>query len=284
MRPVLLALVLLLFAAAARAQSLEIISLQHQSAEQLLPQLRPLLEPGGALMGTGNKLFLRTSERNREDILRVLSVLDQEPRRLLITVRQGARTELETRGAEASGDLALGDNARVYLSPRPGSVSGGTVEMRRGDSVARGRVYDLRTAGGDSISQQIQTVEGGRAYIQVGQSIPVMTRQTVMTARGPVSTESVGYQEAGTGFYVQPRLSGRTVTLEISPRRDTPGAIPGSVNVQHLDTTVSGRLGEWIPLGGSVRETNERQEGTLRYETRNGSEDRQVWLKVEELP
>jgi type II secretory pathway component GspD/PulD (secretin) len=237
-------LALLLAAGAAWAQTLEIITLKYQTAEQVLPQLRPLLEPGAGITGAGNKLFLRSSPRNKQDILRVLEVIDREPRRLLISVRQEGQADLQ--GA--------------------------------------GTLYGSRGVGSDNVSQQVQTIEGGRAFIQAGRSQPVPVRQVVNTPRGPVVTESVVYQDSGTGFYAVPRLSGSIVTLDISPSHDTPGRVPGSIEIQEITTTVTGRLGEWISLGGSTLESNREQSGTLGYSSRSALSSRQVWLKVEELP
>lgn len=54
-----------------------------------------------------------------------------------------------------------------------------------------------------------------------------------------------------------------------------------SANIQRLRSTVSGRPGEWIDLGGSLAERPGEAAGTLRYFTRGG---RRVQLKAEELP
>ena len=52
MKRFLLSAFLLLSALAALAQgSLEVVPLQHRSAEQVMPILRPLLDPGAALTG-----------------------------------------------------------------------------------------------------------------------------------------------------------------------------------------------------------------------------------------
>src|SRR4051812_34334968 len=39
-------------------QGLEIISLRHRTVEQVLPALRPLLEPGGTMTGQSNQLIV----------------------------------------------------------------------------------------------------------------------------------------------------------------------------------------------------------------------------------
>lgn len=290
MKRLLLLLLLFAWMGTAAAEQLEILTLKHRTAEQLLPQLTPLLDPGAALTGTGDKLFLRTSSRNLADIRRVLEELDRAQRRLMISVRQGGERQGDTSGAGVSGDVALGRNVRI-ITPGRGAANAGSVEIRREDgtrdsarSVVRGNTYEARTAGSDNISQQVQTIEGGRAWINVGQSLPLPLRQVMITPTGSYVTESVVYRDIGSGFYAEPRLVGDRVTLEISPTHDTPGAQPGSANVQRLSTTVTGRLGEWMELGGSVQDTAGERAGTASYSSRSARDDRRIWLKVEELP
>jgi hypothetical protein len=113
--------------------------------------------------------------------------------------------------------------------------------------------------------------------------MPLPLQQMVVTPAGVVVSRTVVYRDIGTGFYAEPHLAGDTVTLDISPTHDTPGALPGSANIERLSTTVSGRLGEWIALGGTVQDTSDDKAGTLRYGTRNTRETHRIWLKVEEL-
>lgn len=67
---------LLMSCSLAWGQGLEIIDLRHRSAEQLLPQLMPFVEPGGALTGMNGKLFMRASGRNRRDTLQQVLTID----------------------------------------------------------------------------------------------------------------------------------------------------------------------------------------------------------------
>ncbi len=60
-------------------------------------------------------------------------------------------------------------------------------------------------------------------------------------------------------------VTGETVHLAISTNRDRMSQErPDVVNVQSTDTTVSGRLGEWIPLAGINRETQADKSSTTR--------------------
>jgi hypothetical protein len=49
---------------AAGQNMLEIIPLRYRTVDQVLPALRPLLEPGGTLTGQGNQLIVRASPDN----------------------------------------------------------------------------------------------------------------------------------------------------------------------------------------------------------------------------
>ena len=283
MRQFALAFVFLLLAGAAQAQQqLEIINLKSRTADQVLPQLRPFIEPGGALSGMNNQIFIRASDANRRQIKELLAALDRPPRRLLISVRQDADSTASARGGEVSGSVG---SDRVRIESRRTIVGGAGVTVRSGDDVLRGQVYDSRSAGSERVSQQVQVVEGGRAYINVGTSVPVPLRQVVLTPGGAIVSDTVVYRDLGTGFTAEPQLSGDLVTLTISPTHDTPGSAgPGSANVQRLTTTVSARLGEWMQIGGSVQEESSDRDGALRYSTRRGGSGRTVQLKVEELP
>ena len=256
--------VLLMTSSLAWGQGLEIIGLRHRSAEQLLPQLTPFVEPGGAISGMYDKLFLRASARNQAEIRGLVAALDTPLRRLMISVRQDGTNTDEARGAGISARIEVGGGAPAI---------GGRGHLTQSDSRSR-----------RDTSQQVLTIDGGRAAILVGESLILPLRQVVLTPAGVVVSESFVQRDLGTGFVAVPRLNGDRVTLDISPRDDTPGPVPGSVNVQRLVTTVSGRLGEWLELGGSVAEQSSSSGAIAAYGTRSASRQRRLLLKVEELP
>jgi len=206
---------LLLATGLALAQgTLEVIQLRHATADQVLPALRPLLEPGGVLTGQRNQLIVRTSPRNLEELRRALAVLDAPARRLEILVRfdsAGAATRTEV-GVDA--------------------------DLSRRSSRVEVRVGETRAQSGERVDQRVRVLEGGRARIAAGTSFPIRHR------------DGVDVRDAATGFEVVPRLAGGMVILEISPQRQSPGARPGSVDSVHAASTVRGRLGEWIELAG----------------------------------
>jgi hypothetical protein len=104
----------------------------------------------------------------------------------------------------------------------------------------------------------------------------------VLTPAGVVVSETLVQRDLGTGFVAVPQLNGDRVTLDISPRDDTLGPLPGSVNTQRLVTTVSGRLGEWLELGGSVGEQSGSSGSAIASygTTQSASRQRRLLLKV----
>src|SRR5512134_3242773 len=104
---------LLLFAVTvvglARADEVEVIQLKYRTAEQVIPTLRPLLEPGGGLSGMQSTVVIRASRANIAQLKQVVATLDTMPRRLMISVRQDAGGSFVQRGAGVSGTVASGD-------------------------------------------------------------------------------------------------------------------------------------------------------------------------------
>lgn len=253
-------------------QGLEVLPLQHRSVEEVLPVLRPLVEPGGSLSGMNNQLFLRASERNRAEIRKALAAMDVPARRLVIRVATDLSQTEQYRGGRVQGSLG---NDRVRI----GNADTG------GSNQVRAQVYDSRSASSGGGTQMVQTVDGGRAYIQVGTSLAVPMRQVVLGPGGAVVSETVEYRDVGRGFYAEPRVRGDRVSVDISQQSDAPGRRgDASIQVQRLSTTVSGRLGEWLQLGGTGQEASSRRQGTLSLSTSEVRESRGIWLMVEELP
>ncbi len=184
----LLLLLLLVFAAPSFGQgTLEVIPLRHRTADQVIPILRPLLEPGGALSGQYNQLIVRTSPGNLAQIRAALDAIDQPARRLLISVRF---------------DLAQ-DTARR-------DVQGAARITSDGNSSAAVRIDNTSSRQDERVDQRVQVLEGGRATIAAGQSRPLRQREVIQTPGGRVVQESTVIQDASTGFEVVPRLSGGT--------------------------------------------------------------------------
>jgi type II secretory pathway component GspD/PulD (secretin) len=271
--------------ALAQDMVLEVILLKYRTPEQVIPIVQPLLPRDASISGIQNQLVVRTTPANLQEIRKVLAKVDTQPRRLIITVRQDATGDSRRRDAEISGNVG-GDHARVIV-PGGAGQRGGTVVIQDENDRVRARVFDTRSVTSDRNAQTAQVLEGNVALISAGQSVPVRRQRVVRNAVGgrvvEQVVEDVEYRDVVTAFYVRPRVAGDVVTLEVSPQHDTLSReTPGGVNVQRVATTVSGRLGEWIELGGVDRDRAERGTETLGTTIRAGSDTRRVLVKVEE--
>lgn len=272
---------IVILAAAAHAQQsvLEVITLKYRTADQVIPVLRPLLAPQGTITGLNNQLVVRTTPANLAELKQVLETVDGIPRRLLISVRQDADLDRTLSGGQVSGTVDIGDNATVTVPGRP-TPPGAVV---RADGV-RAKVYSTQSTRNDSVSQQVQVIEGGRALIRAGQSVPVRNRQVVDTPGGRSVVATTDLVEADTGFYVVPRVAGDRVTLEIFTAADTLGSAQrGGVSVQRVQTVVSGRLGEWIEIGAIAQQASQREAELLARSSDARRSDRRVLVKVDEI-
>ncbi|RKZ33637.1 MAG: hypothetical protein DRQ37_08700, partial [Gammaproteobacteria bacterium] len=85
-----------------------------------------------------------------------------------------------------------------------------------------------------------------------------------------------------TGVHGIPRLGGEHVILDVGPqssRLSKKG--DGVIETESASTRVSGRLGEWIQIGG-VGESVRRSGGGTTYSTRTRrSTQRAIYVKVE---
>lgn len=277
-----------LMAVAAAAQTtVEVIPLKYRQADQVIPVIQQLLSRDSSVSNFQNQLVIRATPAELAQVKNVLASIDTPPRRLMISVRQNADVTASRREAEISGSLG-GDQARVTI-PGSGSREGGNVVLSDGDERLRARVVDSQHAGSERIAQTVQVLEGYSAFIRVGESRPVRSRQVVRTmVNGQMVDrviESTDYVEAATGFNVRPRLQGDRVTLEIDPQRESfNDQRRGAVNVQRMMTTASGRIGEWIDLGSIGEQRSDDRSGILNTNSTRSNDRRGVQVKVEMLP
>ncbi|NIN33736.1 MAG: hypothetical protein GWO08_04355 [Gammaproteobacteria bacterium] len=271
---------------AAGSMVLEVIPLKHRTADDIIQILRPLVQPGGTITGMNNQLVVKTTPANLEQIRAVLAKLDNSPRRLLIRVRQGilANTKQQEQsfsGNIASGDVSVGVNG-TGTGSREGLVISGSDDQ--GNNI-RYRGNETRSQSNEGNTFMVNATEGYPAYISIGQSIPVSSRTSYVTQGGGIAVnDSTEYINADSGFYVLPRLNGNRVTLLIAPRltKVGPGRAP-ILDVQDVETTVTGHLGEWLDIGGLEQQSSSSGQGIASKSRQSNSQSRSVLIKVDEI-
>ena len=267
------ALCLILIAGAAFAQAVSVIELRNRPADELLPILTPLMTGGGSIAASGFTLIVRTTPANLAELRRVIESLDRARRQLLVSVRQD-------HGASAA---AGGVGAEVSLGADSGRVRGNVA----------GSLYERTSTAEDNVVQQVRVLEGNPASINTGSSIMVPQRSVTRTVNGVIVRERAVQRDFSSGFTVTPRVSGNQVSIEIGVARDTPVSTAGSgtpapgqagaASINRVASTVTGTLGEWIELSVVGQASTSQSRGVLARSSEAGSQERRVYVRVQEV-
>ncbi|ROM94487.1 secretin N-terminal domain-containing protein [Pseudomonas brassicacearum] len=254
----------------------EVVPLNNRTSADLLPVAQNFIGRDGKVSAYGNQLIVNAEPDKINELKALIAQLDTVPKRLLITVDTNENNQRNN-----------ADQQTQIITYSTDSREGGI--------------------------QQVQTSEGTPALIQIGQSVPLTTTQTdaytnlpnqINTSRQPQNQpqsntsgqpqnpnnnyahlqSQTQYRNVTQGFYVTASVTGDIVHLAISTNRDRMSQErPDVVNVQSTDTTVSGRLGEWITLAGVNRQTQADKQAMSRSYSTQGRDDMTLRVKVDAL-
>jgi len=258
------------------ALPLTIITLQHRSADEVLPALRPMLAPDGQLSGINDKLLIRTTPDNLRVLRDALGAIDTPPARLRIEVRSDRGGSERRFDAGVGGEVRSGD-----LSVRfPGQVSGRGAGIEIG-GVQVGVNESTRSVHRAS-TQFVETRDGGLATLFVGSSVPLAFRQVYVQPNGVRVVRGTTYRDVGQGVSVRPTVVGQRVRLVLSPEASNLTS-DGRIEVMRLETEVEGRLGEWIAVGGAVTTGAESESRGVAIGSTSSADtqsDAAFWVRV----
>ena len=256
---------------------IETIDLRYRSSEEIIPIVKPMLDSDASITGTGYKLIVKSSPENIEQIKALVSEIDIDQTQLLIHVSINNKQQMQD--SEASVNVqASNQGSSISIGNRPPPSENrvaGTDSRIKYDA----RLFENSQNRNQPVSQVVRVSEGYWATIEMGQSIPIISR--VRNRDGTV-TETVNWQNVTRGFRVMPRTNGDQVTLTIIPHSDhIDPATPARINVSGMETTLTGKIGQWIHIGGT-QELTASDSSAISYRTHvRDSTQNQIWLKVE---
>jgi len=270
---------LVLLSSAVQADSITTIQLRNRPAAEVIPIVKPMLGADDAISGQGFKIFLRSSAQTLAQVRGMIEVLDVAGKTLQISVFQGS-----TRGLRA-----LGFGANIQIESGDASVNAGTSEPQDGDG-GGSITYSTRDGSGsinststrlrlqDNPIHQVRVTEGNEAYIETGEQIPYFSGTSWITPEGV--SGGLDYKKVTTGFYVLPRVNGDRVTLQVSPFKNSNRG-GGNIETQSARTTISGKLGEWLLIGGVTEQLKRAQSGTGSYKSTQSRKNEGIWIKAD---
>jgi hypothetical protein len=243
----------LLTASAAIAGTIDIIQLRYRTAQELTPLIVPHLSATASLTGTNDRLIIRADAADIAIARQLASELDQPPRSVLVSVRQGNETSDSHSGFAASGN----------------SRSGGRVQIHRSNSAQA-------TQG----KQQVRGLEGRPLQIVTRTLLPVTGHIVWLGRHGAGSARQTQLVELEGGLYALPRLHGDRLEIDILVQ-DRSKSDP--LTSRRVVTTVSGQVGEWIAFastGGSDRDSGQ---GLVHRSQSAHQQAETLWLRVDVL-
>jgi hypothetical protein len=259
----------LLMLSAVQAASITTIQLQNRPAEEVIPIVKPLLGPGEVITASGFKLFLRASPASVEQVREIVDALDIAAKMLQIYVFQGSEKDLKT--VSINGNLRIDSgNASVGVGSS-GKQGAGNITYNSGKVSGDINANSSQTSQSSSPVHQLRVTEGTEGFIQTGNQVAYSSYNN--------GTE---YKDVTTGFYVLPRIRGAGVTLKVRPFKNSQSNTRAdSIETQSANTTISGRLGEWLPLGGVTEQFKRSQSGIGSSSSSEGSNRSSIWIRAD---
>jgi len=265
---------------------LRVITLKHRLAEEIVPAVRPLLTPGESVNGLDSRLIVRAAPRTFAQIERLLAEIDRPRRNLRISVRHAGESGRSQDSRGVSGDVHRG-NTRIVVTDGMRDTGGVTVGRTGSDGNLQLHSKRRVTTKRDTSTQNLMVLDGGRAFLRVGESIPQVQTFLLLAGNRPSVVTGIQYYDVTTGFEVEPRIVNEAsfteqIQLAVTPRlafRSNQGL--ETVNFQELRTVVMVKPGEWVDLGGLVESTNDVNRQILSTRHNTGNEDSRLLIRVD---
>jgi type II secretory pathway component GspD/PulD (secretin) len=265
---------------------LRVIPLKHRLADEVIPVVRPLLAPGESVSGMDSRLIVRATPRTFTQIEHLLSEIDTPRRNLRISVHHDGESKRIQDSQGVSGDMRRG-NTRIIVTNGTHSTGGVSVGHTGPDGTVQLHSVRRISTTRDTSSQNLTVLDGGRAFLHVGESIPLVQPFLALVGNRVAVMPGIQYYDVTTGFEVEPRIVNEAsfkerIQLAVTPRlafRNNQGT--QTVNFQELRTVVMVNPGEWVDLGGVVESTNEVNRQILSTRHNTGSEDSRFLIRVD---
>ena len=280
MKLIYLLVALTLLTTTVQANSITTLQLRNRPAEEVIPIVKPLLGAGESISGRGFKVFLRASPQTLAEVRDVIDALDVAARTLQISVFQGDTRGLEALGFDANIRVETGDGSVSVGTDRDKSSDrGGSVTYRSNGSSGSVNTTSTQMRLQDNPIHQIRVTDGNEAFIETGDQIPYFSGLD-WVAPGRV-VGGVEYKDVVTGFYVRPRTNGDQVTLQVSPFKNSVDGARGGIATQSASTQLTGRIGEWLLLGGVTEQLKRSQGGIASYHSTQSRSNSSIWIRTD---
>ena len=222
MNKTFLLLLLLLFSSTALAQlNMATFTLNQVSAAEVAEVVRDVISAESSVNHFQNKLIVKATPTEIEQIRSLLKTLDATGRQLWIAVKVDG------------GGSANSSQQTIETSPSHNNGSSTSSTSTTTTVTIDQRSHSTSGAGGHGV----RASEGSPAYITTGQTVAM---RRVINGQPHII-------ESSSGFYATSRINNDSLAIKIDPQRNHLEG--GTINSQQLQSSVHGSLGQWIPVG-----------------------------------
>jgi len=269
--------------ALAQRMKTAVVSLGFNTAQELIPVIKPLVPSPGVVTGRQNQLIIKTTPANLAEVKAVLKSLDRAPANLLISVRHQLDDEIRRDLAGTAAEVHAGGVRLKVGGQSSGAGLHAHAEGSRSQASAHLRSSHRTSRQRDK--QRIRVLEGRQAFIQTGLSVPYEQGTTVIGSSGVTTVRTTQFRDVSTGIYVRPQLSGDRVRLEVSQHRNRLGNAnhPHRIQVSESSSAVSTVLGRWTELAANVSSNTSGVSGLAAKQTVQRDRTLRVYVKVERM-
>lgn len=257
----------------------------QQPAQELLPMIEPLYQNQARITARQNSLIVKAPEAIIEEISQLLKQLDKPLQNLLIEVSSTLDGSNTYQQDSIEGRIKPGSDVVIKSRAPENTHPNTSIRYKKDGSVVTTTHTRRNSTRNNPDTYRVRALEGSWAYIQVGQKVPYYTSDTYRINGKryyPGNWQnSVQFEDVTSGFDVYPTLNGEHVTLKIRPHnRSMNRQYPDRINTRSLDTVVTGKLGQWIYLGGAINQLNESSGGYTHSTKRFSELDTNYRIKV----
>jgi hypothetical protein len=239
----------------------------YAKSEQLVAVIKPYLSEGSSVSVYQNQLILNATAEELEKTRELLKRLDTAPRQLLVSVKTESTGSESNRGVDIDTVIKSGN---VVITNGQG--------VRGNESRTTVRIQDRSGSGIDNGNQSVRVTEGMPAYIGTGMTAPAQTYSVGPEGRRYYQQD---YVNAIAGFYATTWVNDELVRVSIDQSNNK---LQGqTVATQQLQSEVSGRLGEWIPMGALNNAASQQSSGISSIVQSSQTRATMLYIKVEAL-
>lgn len=245
----------------------KMITLQHRFPQDILPAVQQLVGPEGSVTAIDQHLVVRATADKMDAVEALVERLDTMQRNVRITVRHDDDVTQGNDAIGVDGSVRYGDaeidinNARQRENLRFNMDASQTTSRRSGE-------------------QFLTVLDGERAFIQVGQSVPFTQQWVLLTAQYANMQQTTEFHDVTTGFAVRPRYIGNEVEVEITPRIARLNAM-GFIDFEQLSTTVRASRGQWLDIAGVMQRRDEVSRAILSHSQFAEGKNGRLQIKVD---